>query len=384
MEDKRAHAAPATEAAEASLGRVMDGTTWREFCRGLEAAGQVILDPAAPATPLDRAEGFRYLTRLLRSALETFVEDADPAAPELLRTCHETIKMGADNPDNHYQNAPLNGRYEYRLSGTRGTVHYLGFGTQEGNYGATGSLATTGYLDDSQLVVDADGRFTIHLSCEPRPGNWLPMTPKTRTLVVRQTFLDRASEQKAELRIERLGTAPGERHAPRALTPAALDRALTGSTRFVAGCAQLFQKWAVGFAERPNQLPRFDPEVATAAGGVPHIAYYHGYWRLAPDEALVIEATPPDCDYWNFQLNNHWMESLDYRYFPISVNKHSARPRPDGSVRVIVSARAPDPALGNWIDTCGHDRGTMCWRWVRAGSHPEPRTRVVAWEELRP
>src|SRR5690349_16080042 len=122
MEDKRAHAAPAADAADASLARVMDGTTWREFCRGLEAAGQVILDPAAPATPLDRAEGFRYLTRLLRSALETFVEDADPAAPELLRTCHETIKMGADNPDNYYQNAPLNGRYEYRLTGTRGTV----------------------------------------------------------------------------------------------------------------------------------------------------------------------------------------------------------------------------------------------------------------------
>src|SRR6188768_37667 len=117
--------------------RVMDGTTWAEFCDGLKAAGAVVLDAAAPATPLDRAEGFRYLTRLLRGALETFVEDADPAAPELLRTCHETIKMGADNPDNLYQNAPINGRYDYRITGTRGSVHYLGFGTQEGNYGAT-------------------------------------------------------------------------------------------------------------------------------------------------------------------------------------------------------------------------------------------------------
>jgi hypothetical protein len=363
-----------------ALARVMNGTTWSEFCDGLKAAGQVILDPASPAAPLDRAEGYRYLTRLLRSALETFVEDADPAAPELLRTCHETIKMGADNPDNHYQNAPIHGRYEYRITGTRGTVHYLGFGTQEGNYGATGSLQTSGYLDDSQLQVDADGRFVVHVSSEPREGNWLKMTPKSRTLVVRQTFLDRATERRAELHIERVG----ERHAPRPLTPLALDRGLIGSARFVAGCAQLFQKWAVGFAARPNQLPRFDPQVATAAGGVPHIAYYHGYWQLAADEALVIEVTPPECDYWNFQLNNHWMESLDYRYFPISVNKHSARPRPDGSVRVIVAARAPDPALGNWIDTCGHDRGTMCWRWVRAGSHPEPRTRVVPWKELQP
>jgi hypothetical protein len=378
MEDKAVLAAAAPDAA---LARVMDGTSWREFCRGLEAAGQVILDPAAPATSLDRAEGFRYLTRLLRSALETFVEDADPAAPELLRTCHTTIKMGADNPDNVYQNAPIHGRHEYRLTGTRGTVHYLGFGTQEGNYGTTGGLATSGYLDDSQLQLEPDGSFVIHISCEPRPGNWLKMTPKSRTLVVRQTFLDRAHEQLAQLHIERVD---GEGSVPRPFSPLALDRGLQGSTRFVAGCAKLFSDWAQGFAARPNQLPRFDPSVATAAGGVPHIAYYHGYWRLAPDEALVIDATPPACDYWNFQLNNHWMESLDYRYFPISVNKHSARVRPDGSVRVIVAHRPIDPALGDWIDTCGHDRGTMCWRWVRASEHPDPRPRVVRLEELRP
>jgi len=361
-----------------STRRIVDGTAWRDFCDALAAAGAVILDERAPTSPLDRAEGFRYLSRLARAALETFVEDCDPLAPELLRTCHETIKMGADNPDNLYQNAPISGKHEYRIRGRRGTVHYLGFGTQEGNYGATGSLATTGYLDDRQLEVDADGRFEIAVAVEPRPGNWLPMSPASRTLVVRQTFLDRRREAPAELSIERVGG----RHAPRPVTAQAIDRGLAASGKFVAGCASMFHRWAVGFMERPNQLPRFAADAATAAGGVPDIAYYHGYWQLGPDEALVIEATPPACDYWNFQLNNHWMESLDYRYFPISVNKASAVLEPDGSVRVVVAHRRPGPTSPNWIDTCGHDRGTMCWRWVRAADHPEPRTRVVKLEEL--
>jgi hypothetical protein len=354
-----------------STRRVLDGTAWSEFCDALKAAGAVVLDEKSPMTPLDRAEGYRYLTRLARAALETFVEDSDPLAPELVRTCHETIKMGADNPDNCYQNAPINGKYDYRIFGRRGTVHYLGFGTQEGNYGATGSLPTGGYLDDSKIRFEPDGGFEIFVSAEPKPGNWLPMTPRARTLVVRQTFLDRRTEKLADLRIERVGG----KHAPRPLSAQAIDRGLAGSARFVAGCARLFHDWAVGFMAQTNELPRFDPKAADAAGGVPHIAYYHGYWRLAPDEALVIEVTPPDCDYWNFQLNNHWMESLDYRYFQVCVNKHGARLEPDGSVRIVV-ARA-DPGWGNWIDTCGHDRGTMCLRWVRASEHPQPRTRVV-------
>src|SRR5262249_28665970 len=162
----------------------------------------VVLDERAQLGAFDRAEGYRYLSRLTRAAFETFLEDADPLAPELLRTCHETVKMGADNPDNYYQNAPISGKYEYRVRGKRGTVHYLGFGTQEGNYGATGSLSTCGYLDDSKMQFEPDGSFEIAVSCEPRPGNWLPMTPKARTLVVRQTFLDRATEERAQLKIE--------------------------------------------------------------------------------------------------------------------------------------------------------------------------------------
>lgn len=362
-----------------SEARVLTGAAWRDFCRALERAGDTILRPGSPADPFDRAEGFRYLSRLTRVALESYLEFADPLFPVLRRPAHETVKIGADNPDNHYQSAVLSGAHEYRLSGVRNTVHYLGFGTYAGGYGSTGRRGQTGYLDARELRLDDAGRFSVLLSSR-RPtdgGDWLPMAPDTSSLIVRQTFRDRARERIAELRLERLGASG----APAPLTPAFLDRGLQAAAAYVHGTASLFADWAEGFARRVNELPRFDPALAAAAHGDPNIVYYHGYWELAADQALLVEVTPPPCEYWNFQLNNHWMESLDYRHHRIAVNHHDARVGPDGAVRLVIAAE--DPGVSNWLDTAGHRRGTMCLRWVGARAHPDPTTRVVPLASLR-
>ncbi len=357
--------------------RVMNGATWNDFCDALKRAGDNVLREGSPRDSFDRAEGFRYLSRLTRVALESFVEFADPLAPVLRRPAHETVKIGADNPDNHYQSAAIGGRHEYRVWGTRGTIHYLGFGTYAGQYGSSVRSGQTGYLEASSLLIEPDGSFEIRLSCDEQPGNWLPMEPDTTSLIVRQTFQDRAVETIADLRIERLG-AEGP---PSPLTPEFLDRGLAAASAYVAGTASLFCDWAEGFARRVNELPMFDPAVARAAHGDPNICYFHGYWELPDDEALVVEVTPPRCDYWNFQLNNHWMESLDYRYHRIALNHHDARVRDDGSVRIVVAHE--DPGVDNWIETAGHRRGTMCLRWIGADRHPEPVTRVVKLAKLR-
>jgi len=80
-------------------------------------------------------------------------------------------------------------------------------------------------------------------------------------------------------------------------------------------------------------------------------------------------------------VNNHWMESLDYRYHTIALNHHTARYRDDGSVRLVVAH--DDPHVDNWLETAGHRRGTMCLRWIRAAHHPQPQTRVVKAADLR-
>jgi len=356
---------------EDARARVLDGRVWSDFCRALEKAGAAVLRDGSPRDAFDRAEGFRYLSRLTRLALESFVEFADPAAPVLHRPAHETVKLGADNPDNFYQKAAISGRFTYRIHGTRGTVHYLGLGTYVGDYGSSGRRGQSGYVEAADLAIDPDGRFEITVSCEkPASGNWLPMEPDTSSLIVRQTFADRRSEQIADLRIERLG-AEG---APSPLTPERLDAALAAAAAYVSGTASLFCDWAESFRARPNTLPPFDPSVARAAHGDPHIRYHHGYFELGPDQALIVDFTPPPCEYWNFQLNNHWMESLDYRHHRIDVNHHGAAVEADGSVRLVVAHR--DPGHPNWLDTAGHARGTMCLRFVRAASEVQPRTRL--------
>ena len=357
--------------------RIVSGKAWDEFCDTLKAAGAALTFPGTPRDPFNQAEGYRYLTRLMRAGLMAFVEHADPKAPVLHRVVHETVKMGADNPDNYYQTACISGQYDYRIIGKRNTVKYLGFGTQIGHYGQGGGLPPSGYLEASQLEIDEDGRFEIIVSRNKHEKNWLPMVLDSGALIVRQTFLNRDAEEPADLIIERIG---GD-GAPTQVTAKMIDDGLKSASTLVAGASLLFAKWARDFQKSSNQLPMFDPDVSNNAGGDPNIIYYHSHWALAPDEVLIIEVTPPECEHWNFQLNNYWMESLDYQHFRIHTNKHLAVYEADNSVRIVVAHK--NPGLPNWISTAGHQSGTMCFRWIRAKAHPQPMTRVAKLSDLK-
>ena len=358
---------------------IVSGKAWIDFCDNLKAAGAALAYPGTPRDPFQQAEGLRYLSRLVRAGLEAYVEYSDPAFPALTRMVHETIKLGADNPDNHYLNAQISGQYEYKITGKRNSIHYVGFFTQNGNYGTTGGLSPCGVLEHFNLKTDQKGNFEIILSKERKGSNWLKIEEDTSLLMVRQTYLDRDSEIPIEIKIENLNG----KKVPNPVSPTQIDEGLNTAALFVAGAPFLFAKWANGFQKHSNALPVFDPEVSNAAGGDANIIYHHSHWKLETDEALVIEVNPPACDTWNFQLSNYWMESLDYRYFPISINKHSAITEKDGSLKVIVSHQ--DPGKPNWLTTCGHSEGTMCWRWYRLadGAEPvEPDCSVVKLSEI--
>jgi hypothetical protein len=360
-----------------ALTRVLSGRSWDEFCDGLKAAGQVILRPEAPATELDRAEGWRYLTRLTRVALEMMLEHSDPDFPVFYQASHTTVKIGADNPDNIYLNATIAPDRVYRVRGNRGTVPYLSFGTKANRYATDGTMASTGEIDAPQMQFGVDGSFEILVSREKQAGNWLPMEADTSMLIVRQTFLDRPNERPAQVTIEAVG-GPKQ---PAPLTARKLDSGLRASAAFVRGTARTFADWSQMFQPTPNAFAPIGQEICWKTGGDPNIHYLHGYWALGSDEALLIETPVPECEIWNFQLDNYWMESLDYRYLPVHVNSHTAKYERDGSVRIVIAAQ--DPGVGNFLDTAGHTSGTMLLRWTRASSHPVPKCSVVKLAALR-
>jgi hypothetical protein len=337
----------------------------------LEKAGEVVF--SGPDTPLDRAEGYRYLARLTREMLYSCLENADPDFPGF----HELdlVKIGADNPDNVYLSANIRGDRTYRITGTRGSIAYFSIGSKANRYAKDGTMASTGELSDADLTIAPDGTVEIIASASEQSGNWLPLAPDSTGLVLRQTYLDRTTEVPGEWHIEQVG-GPAE---PAGLTPEFLSKALGRAALSVHGTAATFAHWTRTFMARPNELPDFGQEMFQRAGGDPEIFYLHGYWALKPGEAWVIETEVPDCPYWNFQLDNWWMESLDHRR-RITVNKHTAV-LDEGRLTIVVAER--DPGVGNWIDTCGHTSGTALLRWLGAAGHPIPKCRVVSLEEIR-
>lgn len=357
----------------ADTDRAAPGEAWRSFCRRLEAAGDLVFQADVAGTPIDQAEGYRYLSRLLRIALEMHLENADTDFPGFYAASHPTAKIGADNPDNLYMNASISGARRYRITGKRGTVPILSFGTKANRYAVDGTMASTGEIDSADMALEPDGSFEIIASREKANGNWLPLAEDSTMLLVRQTFLDRDSEEPATVRIEAIDPP---RETPEPLTLAKLETGFKRAVDFVEGTTKTFLGWTDQFKkEQLNQLATTDQTMFFKAGGDPTIFYLHGYWKLEPGEALVIDTPIPDCTFWNFQCDNIWMESLDYRHHRVHVNKHSARPNPDGSVTIVLAER--DPGYGNWIDTAGHDQGTMLLRWTGASEHPVPRTKVV-------
>ena len=127
--------------------------------------------------------------------------------------------------------------------------------------------------------------------------------------------------------------------------------------------------------DMPNVLVTAEAAQLGAADTTPDNLYMIGTFRLALDEALVIELEPPATRYWSVTLENIWHECIDPRRRRSSITNTAAVADADGKVRIV--AAATDPGVDNWIDTGSRQRGFVTVRWLDNPDPPMVKTMVM-------
>lgn len=337
---------------------------------------------------LDVVEGYRYVTHVLSEAFELLVE-GDPERPRFTSIVSPSRKLQGDNPDALYQQALIRGDRSYRITGQRDAQTYISFTIHgpDPNGGLNGPILAD--RNDRDFTIDPDGRYEIILSPHEHPGNWIPLAPEARVVIVRNYYLRERSVQNdpeisVTIDIEPLDD-PGP---PPPLDDATLARRLRDATAFVhattIGMRVFGEPSPVPFvSSEPNTVgtPWCFRNADVDAAGAVDIYYSSGNFDLAPDQALVMEGALPESVFVNVMLWNVHMQTLEYRHRRCSLSSAQIQLEPDGTYRIVVADR--DPGVPNWLDTGGHRRGTIFWRFLLPTTEPEtPRCRVVPVDQV--
>jgi hypothetical protein len=199
----------------------------------------------------------------------------------------------------------------------------------------------------------------------------------TTGVLIRTLYANREDTVPPRMRIERL-----DRPKPRPVEPEEMSAGLAKAGQIVLGYAELVRAWwQNNLSQRPNSID-FSEATYLSNGGVLDRLHGFGAWQKEKDEALVIRFSPPECEYWIFQVCNRWQENLDvYEDGQGYITKFTARHEEDGSVLAILSDR--DPGLGgNWIDSFQHEAGVFSLRLIQTEGGPPIRIHRVNLESL--
>ncbi|MBK7948868.1 MAG: DUF1214 domain-containing protein [Deltaproteobacteria bacterium] len=347
---------------------------WIAFCERLKSVGGEILRADLPASELDRAEGQRYLLQRLSATIDEAL-DAESGPPIVSLYSHKLRKYGLDSADAKYMTARIEGAGTYRLYGTLGTAHHIAFQLTTSRAGWQSFES----LSRDEIGADASGQFEILISPE-RPESWkkawLRLDPRSTELLLREYFYDWENERPSEFSIERVDRAGESVPLDAAATTVLFDQI---ADQFAA----TVPKWlAPSLDDRIHRVNQLRPPAKSATEGLRENAYGSGWFRLEPDQALLIELDPPRAHLWSFELGSFWWQSLDYVEHTSSLNGFQAVRSSDGRYRLIVALE--DPGVPNWLDPVGHREGVILYRYqLEEGANTAPTARLVLLEELK-
>jgi hypothetical protein len=359
---------------------------WSKFCDRLKEAGMRVFKDANPATPLQRADGFRYLTQNLSQAFDLALESRNTRYPRIVEFCSPSRKLGSDNADCIYLQAWIDGESVYKISGNKGSARFWNITVQGPRsntaYGSTTSRPLHEPFGDTpeanifgdQLVTDWDGNFELFIGGEKQGQNWLPTTKGSRKLFFRQYF-DDWSEEPAQYRIERIGMT-----TPRPMpTPAEMEEAMRWAANFVYNVVDYWPEWtwSSGIAADPHKPNLFNSAEHPGAIGSDQKrgrVAAQMWWELRNDEALIVEFPDPRT-FWMVTSEAVFGNSMDYLYRSVSYTPSRAAVDGDGKIRLVLAAQ--DPGYWNWIDNQAYTAGALSFRNVRASDLPALSTRVT-------
>lgn len=354
--------------------RLISGRAWSDFCDAIKRSGEHMLAMEIDWGDFDYVDAFQYLAGIVEGGVRTAIDHADPATPMWVHN-GSGIKHSGDNADNHYLIAHLDPTQTYRIYGERRSCHDILMEVSEG-YMQQGDARTFASLRFNEaFTAEPDGSFEIIASSSARAGNWLPLHPDGRQLIIRMYFLDWESEEPASIAIEQVGH---EGLPPAPVGPARMAEILDDASAWIESNALFWLPWMEEYHRQAregefNQAQRYE-------GGAEAVHYGNNGYTLAAGEALLLEGAPPHARYWSFQLQNNAMISMDYRNHQTSLNCRQVHLDADGKYRIVVAHE--DPGVANWLDTCGRSSGLLIWRWVWTEDNPEVSVQRLRHAEL--
>lgn len=383
---------------------------WNRFADELKRVGAKILGPTGAQTDRERAEGFRYLARLIGAGQELHME-ADRRHPVMARMMTPIRSYIANGTDTLYHEAQLDPSLDYVLEVQRGDDIF--FSAVVYAQDEDGLSYMVGHLIDEDMVFEqAQGRqlARIHIGANraQNAANWIELGGRNPFVLTRQYFpepvtaVDAGKYRAATMNI----AATAEQPAPTVFTAeqlcaglgriiAFLDESLDsalGISTFVSLNMIAYQRegssptriGADGQLITDGSYDEHSPEelaemvdskvIANNLPG-PGIGYVGAMYTLADDEAIVIEGKQVPCRYWSAQILTRFLEAGDYRHFPVAINDRQVDFDDDGSFRIYASAK--DPGVRNWMSTQGYRRGQIVVRSLLAQEDFEPALSVV-------
>ncbi|WP_101760369.1 hypothetical protein [Oceanicoccus sp. KOV_DT_Chl] len=261
-------------------------------------------------------------------------------------------RWGIDNPDSVYRVIPISGDHRYQIHGRvakrRLLENYFTLWDKD--------MRTVGLLSGKDLVVDADGFFTITVDADEagsRP-NHIQTDHTAHEFYIRDVIADWQLDRPNELRVERVGAAERE---PRS------------RQQDIQLASEYMQKWATNTTRWNNQAMNRAPNDFSFTidrdtdGALRNQVYIMGHFVLpSHDHVIVLDIDMGGAEYFIAPITNLWGTSNEIVERNGCLNQAQSIANADGSYQFVLALH--DPGVANWLDPSDMTEGILTLRWA--------------------